>query len=96
MTRRTKRARRLGASDDDDPLQGVANLFDLGIILALGFMLALLGHLDAASMAIHDSAVQLTHFRTSDQTVGGDGARLGMAYRLKTGEVVYVPEGAKK
>jgi hypothetical protein len=30
--------RRLAEDSGDDPLQGVANFFDLGIVFALGFM----------------------------------------------------------
>lgn len=37
--------------------------------------------------------VELEHYKISEQTLGGDGEKLGTAYRLKTGEVVYVPEG---
>jgi len=35
---------------------------------------------------------ELEHYRMTRQTLGGEGERLGTAYRLKTGEVVYVPE----
>jgi len=35
---------------------------------------------------------KLEHYRMSMQTLGGEGERLGTAYRLKTGEVVYVPD----
>ncbi len=35
---------------------------------------------------------KLEHYRMTRQTLGGEGEKLGTAYRLKTGEVVYVPE----
>ncbi len=35
---------------------------------------------------------RLDHYRMTTQTLGGQGEKLGTAYRLKTGEVVYVPE----
>ncbi len=35
---------------------------------------------------------KLEHYRMTKQTLGGEGEKLGTAYRLKTGEVVYVPE----
>lgn len=35
---------------------------------------------------------RLEHYRMSPHSVGGEGEKLGTAYRLKTGEVVYVPE----
>jgi len=34
----------------------------------------------------------LEHYRMTRQTLRGEGEKLGTAYRLKTGEVVYVPE----
>ncbi|MCX7704585.1 MAG: DUF2149 domain-containing protein, partial [Planctomycetota bacterium] len=39
-----RKIRRLNLPDDD-PLQGVANFFDLGVVFALGFLLALLVYL---------------------------------------------------
>lgn len=38
---------------------------------------------------------RIEHYRASPETMGGDGERLGTAYRLKSGEVIYVPEPAK-
>ncbi len=35
---------------------------------------------------------KLTHYRLSRETLKGEGEKLGTAYRLKTGEVVYVPD----
>ena len=35
---------------------------------------------------------KLEHYRVSDDKLTGEGQRLGTAYRLKTGEVVYVPD----
>jgi len=35
---------------------------------------------------------KLEHYRITPRTLGGEGQRLGTAYRLKTGEVVYVPD----
>ncbi len=35
---------------------------------------------------------ELEHYRMTKQTLGGEGEKLGTAYRLRTGEVVYVPE----
>ncbi len=37
----------------------------------------------------------LERYRPSEQNIGGDGERLGTAYRLKSGEVIYVPDAAK-
>jgi len=42
--------------------------------------------------AIKKELQQIVHYRVSEKKAGGDGERLGVAYRLKTGEVIYVPE----
>jgi len=35
---------------------------------------------------------RLERYRMSQDEAGGDGKRLGICYRLKSGEVIYVPE----
>ena len=100
--------RRLG-SETHDPLQGVANLFDVGIVFALGFLVALVTYLGlpeilrnaaesphgpgAAEMqAVDPNAAKLDRFRMSQESLRGQGIRLGAAYRLESGEVVCVPD----
>lgn len=34
---------------------------------------------------------KLEHYRATDQSTGGRGRKLGTAYQLDTGEVVYIP-----
>ena len=43
---------------------------------------------------ISNRAKQLPHYRESRDELSGEGERLGTAYRLKSGEVVYVPDAA--
>lgn len=100
--------RRLRLSDPgyDDPLEGMANLFDLGVVFALGFGIAILAQvskhdparaaeaLKQSAEAVPEQAAALKRFRSTDESLGGNGTRLGTAYRLADGEVVYVPEGA--
>jgi hypothetical protein len=37
-------------------------------------------------------AKKLPHYRVSRDELSGEGVRLGTAYRLKSGDVVYVPD----
>lgn len=105
----SRKLRTLGESEID-PLQGVANLFDLGILFALGFLLALVTYMGLPEMLqredmtliknpgtpkmeiIHKKAQKLTRYKVTTNQLSGEGTRLGTAYRLKSGEVVYIPE----
>lgn len=103
-----RKLRRIGTGEDD-PLDGVANFFDLGVIFALGFMVPLLAkqaqkeltrppapsaETASAQAPPAPSRVRVPHYRPSADRLAGDGQRLGVAYRLASGEVVYVPDGA--
>lgn len=95
-----RKLRRVG-NTEDDPLAGVANFFDLGVILALAFMVPLIARLamdaqSASALPAPDAARQipLERYQPSTDPLQGEGERLGVAYRLKSGEVVYVPEPA--
>lgn len=39
---------------------------------------------------------KLDHYKMSTETLGGEGTRLGTAWRLENGEVVYMPEPTAK
>ena len=41
---------------------------------------------------VPDNTTPLEHFRSTDESLGGHGTRLGTAYKLANGEVVYVPD----
>lgn len=45
---------------------------------------------------IKRDGMKIERFRASPESLGGDGERLGTAYRLKSGEVIYVPEAPKR
>jgi len=44
---------------------------------------------------IQKQGQKIEHYRATSQQLTGQGQRLGTAYRLANGEVVYVPESAK-
>ena len=86
-----------------DPLDGLVNLFDLGIVLSVAFLLAALSslHLDRAitSHGLHASAVRQVQIepgqkvaplpRPGAKTIGR-GVQTGVVYRLADGQLVYV------
>ncbi len=105
------RFKKILTETEDDPLAGMANLFDAGMVFAVALLLAMVTyyHLPelltesdeitlvknpgAANMEIiRKKGIKLEKYRMTTQSLGGEGERLGMMYRLKTGEVVYIPE----
>ena len=109
---------RLPRPDDvpeEDPLSGIANLFDVSIVFIVGLMLTLFSVyrmgdlLDSKSevtMVKTDSqgnrelivkkGTEIKAYQMSGEMNEGNGERLGTAYRLANGQIVYVPEDADK
>ncbi len=113
--RRTKKARTdfgKQAFRDDDPMTGIANLFDLGLVFIVGLIMALFSvyHLqdlfnESSSFTmvkqnteknemeiITKQGKKIKAVRMTKETVQGKGQRLGIAYQLEDGSMVYVPE----
>lgn len=102
IRRRLRRRRRLATNLDDDPFSLLVNFFDCSIVFALGFMVALLAQkkptdADAASRPPGTPEVsarsQEVPMKKTEDRAAGPGERLGVAYRLPSGDVVYVPDG---
>ncbi|HUY87867.1 MAG TPA: DUF2149 domain-containing protein [Pirellulales bacterium] len=92
---------------DDDPTAGLANLFDVWMVFAVALLLALASYYHLPELTARSTAdnaerkaleatdrqqVQVERVRLTEEQLGGEGRRLGTAYRLKSGEVVYVPD----
>ena len=86
-----------------DPLDGLVNLFDLGIVLSVAFLLAALSSLNLSSALTKPGqdrapkdAVTVTPKQTSGPVppdgaqVIGQGEEVGTVYRLDDGRLVYV------
>jgi hypothetical protein len=92
-----------------DPLDGLVNLFDLGIVLSVAFLLAALSSLHlGATITRHGlraTPVQQIQIKPG-QTVAplpkpgqrtiGRGTQAGVVYRLANGQLVYVQNGPAK
>lgn len=107
-----KRNQNRGAGfSDNDPMTGVANLFDLGLVFIVGLLLALFGTYHLEELFQEDSRVTITKqsasgameiilkngkkieaMKVTENKAKGRGERLGTAYRLQDGSMVYVPE----
>ncbi len=97
--------------EDGDPLSGVANLFDVGLVFIVALIIAVFSAYHMEDLFDQDSEVTIVKktadgmmeiiskkgreievLRSTPQQASGQGERLGTAYRLKDGSVVYVPE----
>jgi hypothetical protein len=95
--------------DAGDPLDGLVNLFDVGMILAIAFLIAGLGltlktdKFEARHGAAPDAAAarsagseRVIPNPTSAPHAAGRGTPVGQVYRLPDGRLVYVKGGAGK
>lgn len=91
--RRLRRRRRWEESAEDDPAAGLLNLFDLWMVFAIALLLSMLGAVKGSLSPVPDDARRVEErLRPTGAELEGEGQRLGIAYRLKSGEVVYVPD----
>jgi hypothetical protein len=110
--RRRRRRASFTSVHAENPLSGVANLFDASIVFAVGLMVALVQAYSVTRLL--DPNTQLTITQRNNATgeieviektgrtmkvrkmtpekKSGQGTRLGIAYQLPDGSVVYVPE----
>ena len=94
------RRKRKWDHDDDDPAAGLLNLFDVWLVFAVAVLLAAWSASQATSPANREADLEIVTERGNEietlkmtqNKLTGEGERLGTAYRLKSGKVVYVPE----
>lgn len=99
--------------EDEDPLAGVANLFDVSVVFIVGLMISLFSvyrmrdlvdpnsevtmvktNAQGESEVIVKKGTEIEAYRVTGQQLAGDGERLGTAYRLANGQIIYVPDGS--
>jgi hypothetical protein len=105
-----KQNRGTGLSEND-PMSGVANLFDLGLVFIVGLLIALFGayHLedlfsqtseltivkksaDGQIEIIEKKGRKIDAVKMTRETAKGRGERLGTAYKLENGSMIYIPD----
>ncbi len=98
MNRRTGLGRH-GRIEDaaGDPLDGLVNLFDIGIVLAVSFLVAGLGltlnqhtHRLQARTQTPQHAQTLPSPSSNAPAASGRGKPVGTVYRLANGQLLYV------
>ncbi|GIX23576.1 MULTISPECIES: DUF2149 domain-containing protein [Caldimonas] len=88
--------------EDDDPMSSAINLVDVFLVLVVALLIAVSMARQHEAMAEGDAAPDLVvrepgrevRYRGSGSTGEGQGVRAGVAYRLRDGSIVYVPEVA--
>lgn len=96
---------------DEDPVSGVAQLFDVSIAFIVAVIAAMFGLLSSAEILNKDSEWTMTRKtkdgnieivekkkneiitkKVSGKNMSGNGKKLGIAYELENGEIIYVPD----
>lgn len=106
-----RKGRFLKNNGDDDPMSGMANLFDLAMVFAVALMVALVTRFNVTEM-ISDEDFTLVknpgeanmeiikkkgktiekYKGTKGKSSKGKGKKVGTAYELENGEIIYIPE----
>ena len=96
---------------ENDPLTGVANLFDIGLVFIVGLIVTLFVayHLqdlfsekseltimkkskDQEMEIITKKGKKIQAVKVTKMKAKGYGERLGIAYKMENGSIVYVPD----
>ena len=99
------------AGPGNDPLTGVANLFDIGLVFIVGLIVTIFSAYNLQDLLSEKSEMtilkmsknqemeiitkkgnKIKAMKVSKQKAKGRGERLGVAYKLEDGTMVYVPE----
>jgi hypothetical protein len=102
MTPRVNARARTREDRAGDPLDGLVNLFDLGIVLAVAFLLAALSSLELSPQSLRENAPTGRATQPGERPAGrpvtirpgervtGRGQEVGTVYRLEDGRTVLV------
>ena len=109
-----KHSNKWSSTKHEEPLNGVANLFDVALVFIVAMLLSLMAAYQVLDFFNPESEITIMK-KTDDQwkiitkkgkeikvqkltkkMAEGQGIRLGIAYKLLDGRVVYLPEEEKR
>lgn len=80
-----------------DPLEGLVNLFDLSLVLAVGLLLAALSSAGAVGLlGASGGGTPIPGQPSGGENASGKGTAVGTVYRLENGTYVFAPQGTVK
>ncbi len=95
-------------AEDDDPILSVVNIIDVFLVVIAVLLIAVIENpinpfVAANAVVITNPGTdrmevvirrgkELKHYKAAGQIGEGEGQRMGTAYRLKDGTMIYVPE----
>lgn len=106
-----KHLRLMDENEGDDPILSVVNLIDVFLVIIAALLLAVANSsvnpfssesvtiiknpgTDNMEIIVKDGQ-KVDHYKASGEIGEGQGAKAGVAYRLKDGSMVYVPEAGE-
>ena len=106
--KRNRRVSKFLKEEDTDPLSVVVNLFDVAMVFAVALMVAMVMHMNMTEdftivknpgkenmEIISKEGKKINTYKPSGQKEedsGKRGRKVGIAYELDNGEIIYVPE----
>jgi hypothetical protein len=108
-----RRSQKYLMQEENDPISGLANLFDVGMVFAVALMVALVTRLQISELLTDEKTTivknpgqdnmeiivkdgpTITKYsadNTSASVGGKKGKRVGIAWELENGEIIYIPE----
>ena len=98
------RRRVLNATEDHDPVAMLSNLFDVAMVFAVALMVALVTKFNMTEIFSQEDYTMvknpgkenmtITKYKPSEsqEKSGKKGKKVGIAYEMENGEIIYVPE----
>ena len=99
MSRRRRRNSVFNQTEDTDPLSVVVNLFDVAMVFAVALMVAMVMNMKNPGKdnmeIITKEGNKINKYTPSEDKSNNSqkkGKKVGVAYELENGEIIYVPE----